>query len=430
VSFPDMNRGTIVVCRRRANRPKLAAMLAPAPSVLRLAALFCLAEIGAMTGVMFFPALLPTFQAAWGLGNADAGWIAGIYYVGYAGAAPVLVALTDRIDARRIYVAGSLLSALASAGFATAEGLVSASVWRLLAGIGFAGCYMPGLKALSDRIDTTAGSRAVAFYTAASGVGTALSILLSGWLEGLAGWQSAALLLALGPAAGGLLVLDAVPARAPATAGAGSLLSALDFRPVLRNRPSVGYMLAYAAHSWELFGFRAWLVAFLAFVAAAGGGEGGPGPATVATLVVLAGVPATLFGNEGAIRYGRRRAIVAYATVSAALGLCLGFAAEGPYLPVALLCLLYGTLNLLDSSALTAGQVAAARPHERGVTLAAHSFMGFIVAFPAPMGVGLALDLFGRNPLGWGLGLGTLGLVAASVPLWLHLFRVDEGPKA
>lgn len=397
--------------------------------LVRLTAVFCLAEVGAMAGVMFFPALVPTFQAAWGLSNTDAGWISGIYYVGYAGAAPLLVGLTDRIDARRVYLASSVLSAVALLGFAHAEGLWSASLWRFLAGIGFAGCYMPGLKALSDRIETVAGSRAVSFYTAASGVGTAISVWLAGRLEGAVGWQATAMLLALGPATGALVVLAAVPPKPPPpAAGRPSLWSALDFRPVLSNRPSLGYMLAYAAHSWELFGFRAWVVTFLVFAAAQAGPAGVPiAPETVATLVVLAGVPATLLGNEGAIRFGRRRAIATYAVVSALLGLGIGFSAGGPYLLAAVLAFLYGTVNLLDSSALTAGQVAAARPGERGVTLAAHSFMGFMTAFPAPLGIGAALDLVGENTLGWGLGFATLGLVALTVPLWLYLFRADVG---
>ena len=38
-------------------------------------------------------------------------------------------------------------------------------------GIGFAGVFMPGLKALSDRIEEHRQSRAVAMYTSLSGIG-------------------------------------------------------------------------------------------------------------------------------------------------------------------------------------------------------------------------------------------------------------------
>ncbi|HSR71916.1 MAG TPA: hypothetical protein VLL72_05995, partial [Kiloniellales bacterium] len=63
----------------------------------------CLAEIASMLGFGSFPALQPIFFAEWRLTNTEAGWINGIYFGAYMAAVPVLVALTDRIDPRRIY---------------------------------------------------------------------------------------------------------------------------------------------------------------------------------------------------------------------------------------------------------------------------------------------------------------------------------------
>jgi len=45
----------------------------------------------------------------------------------------------------------------------------------------------------------------------------------------------------------------------------------LDFRPVLRNRAAMGYVLGYGAHCFELYGMRTWIVAFWTFVAARNG---------------------------------------------------------------------------------------------------------------------------------------------------------------
>ena len=42
----------------------------------------------------------------------------------------------------------------------------------------------------------------------------------------------------------------------------------LDFRPVFRNRPALGYILGYGSHCFELYGMRTWIVAFWTFVAA------------------------------------------------------------------------------------------------------------------------------------------------------------------
>src|SRR3546814_3978378 len=63
------------------------------------------------------------------------------------------ISLTDRIDPKRIYPAGVGLTTLAMLGYALfADGFWTAVAFRTLMGIGWAGSYMPGLKALSDQI--------------------------------------------------------------------------------------------------------------------------------------------------------------------------------------------------------------------------------------------------------------------------------------
>jgi hypothetical protein len=42
----------------------------------------------------------------------------------------------------------------------------------------------------------------------------------------------------------------------------------LDFRPVIRNRAAMGWIVRYTVHTWELSALRAWGVTFLAVVCA------------------------------------------------------------------------------------------------------------------------------------------------------------------
>ena len=66
----------------------------------------------------------------------EAGWLVGIFFAAYVPAVPVLLALTDRLPARRIYLLGTALTALSHFGFATlADGFWSGFVMRALAGI-------------------------------------------------------------------------------------------------------------------------------------------------------------------------------------------------------------------------------------------------------------------------------------------------------
>src|SRR3989442_4711877 len=85
----------------------------------------------------------------------------------------------------------------------------------------------------------------------------------------------------------------------------GPLAALLDFRPVLRNRSALAYSLAYCVHTWEMSALRAWVVTFLTFAAAqrAAGAWTALAPATVASVMGLLGVWASVCGDELAIPF-------------------------------------------------------------------------------------------------------------------------------
>jgi len=396
-------------------------LIRPAPFVF----LICLAETLSMTGTMNFPALLPSFQAEWGLTNTAAGWINGVFFAGYAITSPILVGLTDRIDARRIYLPSAFLAALSLFLFGWfAEGTCTAAALRFLAGIGLAGTYMPGLRALSDNITGPKQSRHIVFYTATYGIGTALSVYLAGLFEPVLGWRLGAELLALAPLVALLIFAAVVPPRKPPGSGAGLRFSRNDLKIVLSNRPAVGYMLGYGVHCWEIFGYRSWLVALLAYSLSLQPGFTSPlSLQNIAMIILLVGVPASILGNEGAMMWGRRRALAIYMIGSGILGCVIGFTAPLSFYLVIALCLLYGMTNLFDSGALTAGLVAVSPERQRGLTLAVYSFTGFGMAFLSPVAFGVILDTAGRGFAAWGLAFAALGLVCMSGALWLRIFR-------
>src|ERR1700752_661583 len=112
----------------------------------------------------------------WHLSAAEAGLMAGAYAFGYMLAVPFLTTLTDRVDARRVLLAGSAASGLATIPFGGfADGLPSPRLIWSLAGLGFAGAYMPGLRALTDRLGPGDVSRSVTLYTACFSLGVGLS---------------------------------------------------------------------------------------------------------------------------------------------------------------------------------------------------------------------------------------------------------------
>lgn len=382
----------------------------------RITLLLCTAETLGMAGFALFAALLPQFQALWGLSNTEAGWIGGGFFLGYMLAVPVLTGLTDRHDARLIYLWAMLLTAVASAGFVFADGFWSALLWRVLAGIGLAGTYMPGLKALSERIDGASQSRAIAFYTASFGLGTALSFTLSGELARLGGWQLPALLSGACALLAWALVYWGM---APKAVVAHAPRNLLDLAP-LKNRAVLAYCLAYAMHNLELFALRAWLVAFVVFSGHLQGVDPWLSGTWVAMLATLIGMPSSILGNELALRFGRQRWLIGVMLSSALLAAVVGLGAALPFWAMLVLILIYAVTVTADSASLTAGLVSVAPASHRGAAMALYSCTGFTGAFLGPLLFGMTLDVLGDELLlGWWAAFALMGLLLTLGPLAL-----------
>lgn len=376
-----------------------------------------------MIGVFAFPAVLPTLLQEWALTNTEAGWIGGVYFAGYAAAVPVLVSLTDHRDARHIYLVGATVAALSAAGFALiADGFWSALVFRALGGIGLAGTYMPGLRALVDRIHGSRQPRAIALYTASFSLGTALSFLVVGELAAAFGWRWAFAVAAVG-AMLSVAVVAVLPPVTPKPPDTSTHL--LDFRPVFANRAALGYILGYAVHCWELFGVRSWQVAFLTFAAAIGGGVAGLSPTEVATAGALVAMMSSIGGADIAARVDRARFCAGAMLLSGVVSLGVGFTAGLPYAVVVLVSLVHAATIQLDSAALTTGAVQMAAYDRRGATMALHSLLGFVAGFLGPLAVGIILDVTGGQGevAAWGLAFASLGLVSLLGPLALRFSR-------
>lgn len=382
----------------------------------RLTLLLCSAETLGMSGFALFAALLPDFQALWGLSNTQAGWIGGGFFLGYMLAVPILTGLTDKHDARLIYLAAMLLTAVANAGFVFADGFCSALLWRVLAGIGLAGTYMPGLKALAERIEGPAQSRAIAFYTASFGLGTALSFILAGELSKLGGWQLPTLLSGVCALLAWAMVYWGLQAK-PVTQHAPR--NWLDLAP-LKSRPVLAYCLAYAVHNLELFALRAWLVAFVVFSGQLQGSSPWLSGTWVAMLATLIGMPASVLGNELALRFGRQRWLTAVMLGSTVLACLIGLSAALPFWLMLLLILLYSITVTADSAALTAGLISTAPASHRGAAMALYSCTGFSGAFLGPLLFGMTLDALGdKSLLGWWAAFALMGLLLLLGPLAL-----------
>jgi len=389
------------------------------------------AHVLSMAGYATFAALLPELRDLWSLSNAEAGLIASAFFAGYIATVSGWTALTDRMDPRRVYFAGALATAAGCAGFgALAQGLAGGMLFQALLGAGVAGTYMPGLRLLSDRTSGASQSRYIAVYTSFFGIGTALSLGFTGAVAPVFGWRAAFIAAAAGPAVAGMMVMLWVPGERGQTRPSGRISLATLFpvdawRKVLAIRSAAGYTLGYVVHCIELFGSRAWMVAFLGYSAGlqAAGSAYPWNFAAIAAIVNLLAVPASIAGNEVALRIGRRRWIEIAMVGSGACGILLAFTGAAHWSLVVLLLTAYSMLVMAESATLTAGLVATAPPELRGAALGLYSLAGFTGGMLGPSLFGVALDLAGGkdSAIAWGWGYAAIGAGCLAAPVALRL---------
>ncbi|MGM0689777.1 MAG: MFS transporter [Bacillota bacterium] len=393
--------------------------------------MLCLAEIGTMLVLLNYSAVLPIIKEEWGLSNAQAGLIYSAYQVGYIILVMVLSTLTDYIDAKKIYVISAIWAGMAGIAFALfANGFVSALILRCLTGVGLAGTYMPGLKMVSAKFSSKRRGWAVGLYVGAFSLGTALSLFFSGILTGLFDWRTAIFVTSLGPIFGGILASITLDRVTPLRR-AGEKVT---FRHVLSNRPALLVMAGYAAHMWEMFGMRGWIVAFFAaamvsrnmdMALAASYG------AVFSAVIIMVGGFSTALAGAVSDRYGRVRTIQVIMFSSAACSLFFGWIQPWPAALVVLISLVYGFLVTAESSVLSTSVTELVSFEYLGSAMAVQSLFGWTAAAIAPVVFGVILDLtnpeqivaeLGYTPF-WGPAFIILGLGALLGPPAVNLAR-------
>ena len=232
-------------------------------------------------------AALSFIKSELGLNNAGAGALFSAYLAGYAASALYLVPLTDRLGPKRIIYVSAALSVAAHLLFPLMTyNVVAGAALRAIAGVGFLGIYIPGLRLVARRFEQSGRGSAMGLFVTAQYAAHSGSLALTGWLMATMEWRDAYALVAAVSAVSlplmFFLVRSVPDTRRPLTGGR------LD-PTVLKNRPVQFVILGYTVHALNLYALRVWLPIFLASVLIAkgvagregrghGGGGGRPGP--------------------------------------------------------------------------------------------------------------------------------------------------------
>ena len=366
--------------------------------------LMLVAQTCALLGFACYAVVLTTLQEEWHLSNLESGLIASAFFFGYMLAVPLATALTDRIDARKVYLVGGLSATVGLLGMAFfAFNFWTALFFMAINGAGLAGTYMPGLKILSDRIQTGELTRHIAFYTAFFGIGTGFSYLCSGWILSAFGWHYVFAIIALGPFSAFLIVLLLIPPlqhekwKGPINIRIQDIFPVDKWKLVLQDKNASGFIFGYTAHSLELFASRSWLVAFFAFCTVVTGETFFLAATTLAGIINFFGVPSSILGNEIALRIGRQKWVCIVMVTSAALGIALACSTGQSWWLIFALAVGHAIFIMADSSTLTAGLVISAQENIKGAAMGLHSLMGFGGGLLGPAIFGFMLDLFGSR---------------------------------
>jgi len=366
--------------------------------------LMLMAQTCALLGFACYAVVLTTLQEEWHLSNLQSGLIASAFFFGYMLAVPLATALTDRVDARKVYLVGGLIATFGLLGM----GLLAYNFWTALFfmalnGAGLAGTYMPGLKILSDRIQSGELTRHIAFYTAFFGIGTGFSYLCSGWILSAFGWHYVFSLIALGPFAAFLIVLIFIPAlqhekwQGPIHIRLHDIFPVDKWKLVLQDKTAAGFIFGYTAHTLELFASRSWIVAFFAFCTVASGETFFLAATTLAGVINFFGVPASILGNEIALRIGRQKWVCIVMLTSAVLGIAFACSTGQSWWLIVTLAIGHAIFIMADSSTLTAGLVISAQENIKGAAMGLHSLMGFGGGLLGPAIFGFVLDISGSR---------------------------------
>lgn len=389
----------------------------------------------------FFSALLravtatlaPQFSTELGLGAADLGLLAGVFFAGFASTQLPLGAALDRIGPKRVLLALMAVAVLACAAFAVARTFEALLVARTLMGVGLSAGLMAALTSFRHAYSPEAQLRASSWMLMTGSLGMLMSTVPVHALLPLVGWRGLFWLSALGIALCALLILFVVPADAPQAArsdpASGGYAQIFRHPTFIRMAP-LGFW-----HYGGLVAVQAlWAGPWFSQVTGldAAGSARGLFFVNLAMLVSFAslGALAPRLSRSG---WDAERLIHWASPISTALLFVV--VALGPAAGPAMMAMWCVSCVLLSLSQPALGQAFAA--HLVGRALSAYNLIIFLGVFSAQWGLGLIIDALMN--LGWARPQafrGAFGVLAAGCALcyawfwWAGRFSVSIVPSA
>ncbi len=134
--------------------------------------------------------LLPDIKADLGLSDTQLGFITGAAFtILYAFLGVPIAGLADRFSRKKIIAAALAAWSAMTCLCGLAQSFIQLAVFRVLVGIGEAGCTPPSHSLISDYFSRAQRTSALAIFGLGSPLGVFVGFLLGGWIAEAAGWR-------------------------------------------------------------------------------------------------------------------------------------------------------------------------------------------------------------------------------------------------
>lgn len=340
-------------------------------------------------------ALLPLLSRDLALSDTQAGSLASAFMVVYMLAAPPIAWLADSRGRKPWIVAGVAVWSVATGAAGLARGFLSLFSSRALVGVGEAcyGAISPSFVA--ERFPPAQRGRALALFSMAIPVGSALGYAGGGMVGDALGWRKAFWIVGL-PGLFLALLCTLLPDDAPhadtpsAAAGYREVWSIPTFRDIT---------FAGAAMTFALGGFAVWMPTFFHRTWGLSVGKAGT---LFGALTVLGGLCGSLLGGWLADHFRKTRAdadlIVSGIGLAAGMPLA-ALAIVAPTLPLTIAALFVAeTLLFLNMGPLNSAIVSVTRLETRSMAFAANILVIHLLGDAAsPTIIGWGSDTFGLS---------------------------------
>lgn len=359
-----------------------------------------------------YSAILPLVKDEWGLTSGQAGLILSSFQLGYVISVFLFGYLSDRVNPRYIFILSALIAGTSGLFFGLfANGFWSGLIFRIIAGIGLGGIYVPGLKFLSGLYAPETRGKTFGIYVGALVVGSGSSLLfaapiisLFGWREVVIATSTAAYIAAI------IMALYKVNPRMPSTP---PNMSYQLFKSLFANKKLVAMNLAYAGHMWELYAFWGWVGPFMVYTSFKHGFSFDQAQQIGnlwAGIFIVIGSIGTWYGGELSDKIGRVKALKPLLLIGLFCSLIFGWISSIPFFLVIVIGIIYGITVVGDSPIYSVAISELSDENTLGLALGLQQVLGYSITIISPSVFGFTLSIIPDETIGWGIAFAILAL--------------------